>query len=83
MITDLFHIIDLSGQLLNKAEPSDSDTKPFDLFMKFCKTVKVSKEKGEKPELLQYVSSKDVPQILFQIFVGQPDEKRIDAAMLI
>ena len=32
---------------------------------------------------MQFVNAKDVPLILFTIFVGQKDQKRIDAAELI
>lgn len=32
---------------------------------------------------MQFVSYKNVPLILFTIFVGQKDQKRIDAAELI
>lgn len=32
---------------------------------------------------MQYVESADVPEILFKLFVGQKDAKRIDAAELL
>ena len=36
MISDLFHIVDLASILMNKAEPADDCTKPFDEFMKYA-----------------------------------------------
>ena len=38
MVDDLFHIVDLAGQLLNKADPDDHDTKPYDEFLKYAIT---------------------------------------------
>jgi len=37
MISDLFHILDMAGNLLNKAEPEPDDTAPFDEFMRYAK----------------------------------------------
>lgn len=37
MISDLFHILDMAGTLLNKAEPDNDDTAPFDEFMRYAK----------------------------------------------
>jgi len=37
MISDLFHILDMAGTLLNKAEPDADDTVPFDEFMRYAK----------------------------------------------
>ena len=34
-LNDLFHILDLAGTLMNKAEPSDSDPTPFNEFKKY------------------------------------------------
>jgi hypothetical protein len=81
MINDLFHVIDLSGQLLNKKEPADDDTTPFDEFCKYAQQAVVSNKDGEK--IKQFVPAQDVPNIIYSVFVGQPDAVRIDAAMLI
>jgi hypothetical protein len=39
-------------------------------------------DNGKMTEI-HYVDSKDVPTIMFHIFVGQEDEVRIDAAKLL
>ena len=36
MISDLFHIVNLASILMNKEEPDDDNTKPFDEFMKYA-----------------------------------------------
>lgn len=36
MLTELFHIINLAGILLNKAAPDDSDHTPFEQFQKYA-----------------------------------------------
>lgn len=37
-MTDLYPIIDFAGRLLNKENPSESDTIPYDQFMRYAKT---------------------------------------------
>ena len=51
-MNDLFHILDLSGILLNKAEPDDSDTRPFDEFMRYAKTMTVAAKPGGDVEVV-------------------------------
>lgn len=63
---------------MNKKEPVDDDTRPFDEWQKYAKYMVVTDDKGEKIDL-EYVETKDVPKILLGVFVGQPDEKRISA----
>lgn len=46
MVDDLFHIVDLAGQLLNKADPGDDDTKPYDEFLKHAITQAVHDANG-------------------------------------
>lgn len=41
LINDMFHIIDLAGTLMNKAEHDDDDTRPFEEFMKYSKIKKI------------------------------------------
>ena len=36
MISDLFHIVNLASILMNKEEPDDDNTAPFDEFMKYA-----------------------------------------------
>lgn len=51
-MNDLFHVIDLAGKLLNKKEPEEDDTTPYDEFMKYAKTVIVAEhEDGEHLDL--------------------------------
>jgi hypothetical protein len=38
MVDDLFHVVDLTGQLLNKAEPADDATLPYDEFLRHAVT---------------------------------------------
>lgn len=38
MVDDLFHVVDLTGQLLNKAEPADDATTPYDEFLRHAVT---------------------------------------------
>lgn len=82
LLSDLFHVIDLAGKLLNKKEPADDDTRPFDEWQRYAQYMVVTDDKGEKIDL-EYVETKDVPKILLGVFVGQPDEKRITAAELV
>ena len=46
MIDDIFHVIDLAAKLLNKDDPKDTDTKPFDEFMKHASTQLVTDKDG-------------------------------------
>ena len=77
MLTDLFHVIHHVGILLNKEDPSDDDTTPYEQFKKYAKTI------SHEGQEIEYCDSDDVPKILLAVFVGQKDEKRIDAASLI
>ena len=43
----------------------------------------IENEPGSPKTPVQYVDNKDMPKVLYAIFVGQEDEKRIDAAHLI
>ena len=70
MISDLFHIINLGGILLNKAEPSDEDTRPFDEFMKYAKTRIVLNEDTDEKMEVEFVTAEDVPKILLGTFIG-------------
>ena len=72
----------MAGKLLNKKEPADDDTRPFDEWQRYAQYMVVTDDKGEKIDL-EYVETKDVPKILLGVFVGQPDEKRISAAELV
>lgn len=83
MIDDLFHLIDLAGTLLNKKAPSDDSTRPYEEFMKYADTMEVTDKDGQNPTPIQYVRTELFPTILLGIFIGQPDDKRIDAASLI
>lgn len=70
-------MINLAGILMNKAEPDDDDETPFNEFEKYMKVEQIDGQDAH------YVDSSDVPKILFAIFVGQKDEKRVDAAELL
>jgi len=70
MLTDLFHIIHHVGILLNKAEPHDDDTTPYDMFKKYAKTISVAEDEHGAGEDIEYVESEDVPKILLAVFVG-------------
>lgn len=83
MIDDLFHLIDLAGTLLNKKAPADDDTRPYEEFMKYADTMEVKDQDGKNSIPIQYVRKELFPTILLGIFIGLPDEKRIDAASLI
>ena len=83
MIDDLFHLIDLAGELLNKKAPADDSTRPYEEFMKYADTTEVTDKDGQNHTPVQYVRTELFPTILLGIFIGQPDEKRIDAASLI
>lgn len=42
LLSDLFHVIDLAGKLMNKKEPADDDTKPFDEWQRYSKQMVVT-----------------------------------------
>ena len=73
MISDLFHIINLASILMNKEEPDDDNTKPFDEFMKYAQRRIVVNEKTNEREEIDYVSTDFVPKILLGVFIGQKD----------
>jgi len=60
-LNDLFHVIDLAGKLLNKKEPQEDDTTPYDEFMKYAKTVIVAEHEDGEHLDLQYVEVKYMP----------------------
>jgi hypothetical protein len=70
MISDLFHIVNLASILMNKEEPDDENTAPFDEFMKYAKRRIVVNEKTNEREEIEYVSTDIVPKILLGIFIG-------------
>ena len=74
-ISDLFHVLDLASQLLNKEEIHDDDTEPFKIFMKYA----VNDKNINQPVVL----IKEVPKMLLEIFICRKDAKRIDIANLI
>jgi hypothetical protein len=49
---------------LNKAEPSDNDNRPGELFNQFLKKTQINQQQKE------YVDVEDMPIILFKIFAG-------------
>lgn len=69
-LNDLFHVIDLAGKLLNKKEPDEEDTTPYDEFMKYAKTVIVAEHEDGEHLDLQYVEVKYMPQLIFASFVS-------------
>lgn len=68
MISDLHHIIELTGMLLNKEDPTDDCEKPFDEFTRYSHR-HILKDKGEEV-LFESVSSELMPMVLYAIFVG-------------
>lgn len=60
-LNQFYHIIDLTGQLLNKEEPDDDDETPSNEWMKY----KNYDEYG-----IEFVDLQDVHKIIFAIFVG-------------
>lgn len=49
LLTDLFHILDLAGKLLNKKEPDQDSNRPFEEFMRYVKVQSVEdKEKKDQ-----------------------------------
>ena len=83
MLDDLFHIVDLAGVLLNKAAPSDEDTRPYDEFMKYAEQQLVTNKDGGEEAIVQFVPVEHLPKVIYGIFISSPDEKRIDAVNLI
>jgi hypothetical protein len=49
LISDLYHILDLSGKLLNKKDPDHDDVRPYEEFLRYAKLECVAdKATGEK-----------------------------------
>ena len=46
MVDDLFHVVDLTGQLLNKSEPGDDSTLPYDEFLRYAVTQMITDKDG-------------------------------------
>lgn len=83
-LSDLFHIIDLAGKMMNKKEPDEDDETPYDEYMKHAHTdIIQSGVEGEEDLEIEYVLAEDVPNILLAVFVGQPDEKRMEVSNLL
>ena len=83
-VMSLAHIIDLSGQLLNKEEPDSDDETPFEEFQRYQQTDIVECEDPNQPPIeIEYVSTEDFPKIILATFISRPDVKRIDAGELI
>ena len=80
MVDDLFHVVDLTGQLLNKAEPAEDSTAPYDEFLKHAVTQMITDNDGQNPHIVQFVPVEEMPKVIFGIFAGQVDKKRLDAA---
>ena len=76
LISDLFHILDLSGKLLNKKDPDQEDVRPYEEFMRYAKVQCVADKDSDEKHVFQYVDAEDVPKIILGVFIGQPDEKR-------
>jgi hypothetical protein len=76
LISDLYHILDLAGKLLNKKDPDQDDVRPYEEFMRYAKVQAVAEKEGDEKQVFQYVDSEEVPKIILGVFVGQPDEKR-------
>ena len=72
-IKDLFHILDLAGTLLNKAEPDDDDPTPFQEFNKHAKEDDGDGREHAKSKGVKYVEAHHLPHILLFTFIGQPD----------
>ena len=51
--------------------------------MRYSQTELVCEKEGDEPIECQFVELKDMPMVIFEVFCGQPDQKRIDAAELI
>ena len=78
-----YHVVDLVGTLLNKETLVDTDDDAFDLFCKHAKIGRVAKNRGGVEIEYQYISPKDMPELLHKIFSGKPDLKPIDPAKLV
>ena len=50
MIDDLFHVIDLTGKLLNKRDPDEDDHTPFDEFMRYAQSTTITDKDGKDPQ---------------------------------
>lgn len=78
LISDLYHILDLAGKLLNKKDPDQDDVRPYEEFMRYAQVQAVADKETEEKHVFQYVDSVDVPKIILGVFVGQADEKRTE-----
>lgn len=78
MLSDLFHVVEHSGILLNKENPPDDSTVAFDEFQKYMQSETIEIE--NKQTEIYFVHADDMPKVIFAIFVGQKDQVRIDAA---
>lgn len=74
-IKDLFLLITMAGKLMNKKDPEDDCTKPFEEFM--------AHSTKSRSDGMEYVEAADMPGIIYRIFVERPDQKRTDAAEII
>ena len=70
-ITELYMIIDLVGTFLNKAEPDESCTHPYQQWAKYAQVEHVD---GEAQE---YVHKDDMPSLLFNVFASHKDVMRM------
>ena len=43
----------------------------------------ITDKDGQNPHIVQFVPVEEMPKVIFGIFAGQPDKKRLDAAQLI
>ena len=67
MITlkDLFLLVTMAGKLMNKKDPEDDDTRPFEEFM--------THSTKTRSDGMEYVEAADMPGIIYRIFVDRPD----------
>jgi hypothetical protein len=70
-ITELYMIIDLVGRFLNKAEPGESCTHPYQEWAKYAQVEHVDGEARE------YVHKDDMPSLLFNVFASHKDVLRM------
>lgn len=68
-LSDLFHIIDLCGTLLNKKEPDEEDQTPCEEFFKYAQA-RDAEESGRPGRPSDSVDIEDMPKILFAVFAG-------------
>ena len=69
--------------MLNKQEPGDNDTSPFDEFVKYVQFYTIpNPENPAEVDSVEYVKAEDVPKILFGVFVSKPDFAHIDPTQL-